>query len=142
MKFIIFGGACLPTSNQIRVLTIEIIDIECVLLSFLNQKFVATKWPILAIYKGFFYARLNLPWQGISRCCRDKAFLKSSKSRFKLKKVRQRRYLLSKIHLSGFFKKTISFGLAKVTLKSLKQPFLGSWQTLKSKYFPVFMKNI
>ncbi len=45
--------------------TIEIIDIECVLLSFLSQKFVATKWPI---YKSIL-ARPNLLWQGISRGC-------------------------------------------------------------------------
>ena len=44
---------------------IEIIDIECVLLSFLSQKFVATKWPI---YRGIL-ARSNLLWQGISRGC-------------------------------------------------------------------------
>ena len=43
----------------------EIIDIECVLLSFLSKKFVATKWPI---YKGIL-ARPNLLWQGISRGC-------------------------------------------------------------------------
>ena len=41
------------------------IDIECVLLSFLSQKFVATKWPI---YKGIL-ARPNLLWQGGSRGC-------------------------------------------------------------------------
>ena len=33
----------------IQYYTIEIIDIECVLLSFLCEKFVATKWRI---YKG------------------------------------------------------------------------------------------
>ncbi len=44
-------------------LTIEIIDIECVLLSFLSQKFVSTKWRI---QKGIF-TRFRLLWQGISR---------------------------------------------------------------------------
>ncbi len=44
---------------------IEIIDIECVLLSFLSQKFVSTKWRI---QKGIF-TRFRLLWQGISRGC-------------------------------------------------------------------------
>ncbi len=87
-------------------------------------------------------ARNFARFRGVRLFFSNKTFLKSSKSRFKLKKVWQRRYLLSKIHLSGFFKKTISFRLVKVTLKSLKQPFLGFWQTLKSKFFLVFMKNI
>ena len=39
-------------------LSIEIIDIECVLLSFLSKNFVATKWPI---YKGIL-ARARLLW--------------------------------------------------------------------------------
>ena len=42
---------------------IEIIDIECVLLSFLSQKFVSTKWRI---QKGIF-TRSRLLRQGISR---------------------------------------------------------------------------
>ena len=45
--------------------TIEIIDIECALLSFLSQKFVSTKWRRC---KGIL-ARPNLLWQGISRGC-------------------------------------------------------------------------
>ena len=45
--------------------SIEIIDIECVLLSFLSQKFVPTKWRI---QKGIF-ARFRLLKQGISRGC-------------------------------------------------------------------------
>ena len=47
------------------VSTIEIIDIECALLSFLGQKFVSTKWRRC---KGIL-ARPNLLWQGISRGC-------------------------------------------------------------------------
>ena len=55
------------TRDQVisNISTIEIIDIECVLLSFLSQKFVSTKWRI---QKGIF-TRFRLLWQGISRGC-------------------------------------------------------------------------
>ena len=46
---------------------IEIIDIECVLLSFLSKKFVSTKWRI---EKGIFVGP-SLLRQGISRGCRQ-----------------------------------------------------------------------
>jgi hypothetical protein len=47
--------------------TIEIIDIECVLLSFLSEKFVSTKWRI---YKGILVGP-RLLRRGISRGCRE-----------------------------------------------------------------------
>ena len=46
---------------------IEIIDIECVLLSFLSKKFVSTKWRI---EKGILVGP-RLLRQGISRGCRE-----------------------------------------------------------------------
>jgi hypothetical protein len=46
---------------------IEIIDIECVLLSFLSEKFVSTKWRI---YKGILVGP-RLLRRGISRGCRE-----------------------------------------------------------------------
>ena len=50
------------------VRTIEIIDIECVLLSFLcSEKFVSTKWRI---YKGILVGP-RLLRRGISRGCRE-----------------------------------------------------------------------
>ena len=50
-----------------RGITIEIIDIECVLLSFLSKNFVSTKWRI---YKGIL-ASPRLLRQRISRGCRE-----------------------------------------------------------------------
>ena len=47
--------------------TIEIIDIECVLLSLLSEKFVSTKWRI---YKGILVGP-RLLRRGISRGCRE-----------------------------------------------------------------------
>jgi hypothetical protein len=47
--------------------SIEIIDIECVLLSFLSEKFVSTKWRI---YKGILVGP-RLLRRGISRGCRE-----------------------------------------------------------------------
>ena len=85
---------------------IEIIDIECVLLSFLSQKFVATKWPI---YRGIL-ARSNLLWQGISRGCgpmrgvrlffSNTVFLKSLKMRLNWK-IGFGRKIYSKIQCQG-----------------------------------------
>ena len=49
------------------VYIIEIIDIECVLLSFLSKKFVSTKWRI---EKGILVGP-RLLRQGISRGCRE-----------------------------------------------------------------------
>ena len=71
-------------------MSIEIIDIECVLLSLFGQKFVAIKW---LISKGIL-SRPNLLWQGISLgfpevheiVFSNNVFLKSLKSRYKLKK--------------------------------------------------------
>jgi hypothetical protein len=48
-------------------ITIEIIDIECVLLSFLSKEIVSTKWRI---EKGILVGP-RLPRQGISRGCRE-----------------------------------------------------------------------
>jgi hypothetical protein len=48
-------------------MVIEIIDIECVLLSFLSKKFVSTKWRI---YKGILVGP-RLLRQGLSRGCRE-----------------------------------------------------------------------
>jgi hypothetical protein len=50
-----------------RGITIEIIDIECVLLSFLSKNFVSTKWRI---YMGIL-ASPRLLRQRISRGCRE-----------------------------------------------------------------------
>jgi hypothetical protein len=49
---------------------IEIIDIECVLLSFLSEKFVSTKWRI---YKGILVGP-RLLRRGISRRCSECEF--------------------------------------------------------------------
>ena len=68
---------------------IEIIDIECVLLSFLSKNVVSTKWRI---YKGIL-ACPRLLRQGISRGCRECAnccffnkFAKTIISRLKVEK--------------------------------------------------------
>ena len=54
-------------STNISGLLIEIIDIECVLLSFLSKKIVSTKWRI---EKGILVGP-RLLRQGISRGCRE-----------------------------------------------------------------------
>ena len=74
-----------PRSGLHCITTIEIIDIECALLSFLSKKIVSTKWRRC---KGIL-ARPNLLWQGISRGCGEwDCFFQTKfyKKRFKLKK--------------------------------------------------------
>jgi hypothetical protein len=80
--------------SAIYVSLIEIIDIECVLLSFLSEKFVSTKWRI---YKGILVCP-RLLRRGISRGCREcelffhlKSFQKNLYRDLKWKKVLQRR---------------------------------------------------
>ena len=56
------------TSNTLFYdLVIEIIDIECMLLSFFSENFVSTKWRI---YKGIFGSS-RLLREGISRGCEE-----------------------------------------------------------------------
>ena len=56
------------------VKAIQIIDIECVLLSFLSKNFVSTKWRI---YKGILTSS-RLLRHGISRGCRANCFFQQS----------------------------------------------------------------
>ena len=85
---------------------IEIIDIECVLLSFLSEKFVSTKWRI---YKGILVGP-RLLRRGISRSCRECELVLQLQSLQKLlyrdlkwKKSFRKKKKCLKTHSSGLF---------------------------------------
>jgi hypothetical protein len=93
-------------STNISGLLIEIIDIECVLLSFLSKKFVSTKWRI---EKGILVGP-RLLRQGISRGCREcelifstEKFAKILYRDLKWKKSLVKKKKCLKTHSSGFF---------------------------------------
>ena len=88
------------------VQSIEIIDIECVLLSFLSKKIVSTKWRI---YKGILVGP-RLLRQGISRGCRKcELFFSTAKfakifiSRLKIEKSFTKKKKCLNTHSSGLF---------------------------------------
>ena len=92
-----------------RERNIEIIDIECVLQSFLSEKFVSTKWRI---YKGILVGP-RLLRRGISRGCSECEFTelffqlqslqKNLYRDLKWKKSFTKKKMCLKTHSSGLF---------------------------------------
>jgi hypothetical protein len=114
------------TTGKLFVCVIEIIDIECVLLSILSEKFVSRKWRI---YKGILVGP-RLLRRGISRGCREYELflqlqslqknlyrdLKWKKSFIKWKKC-------LKTHSSGLFYEKQQFWTEYMQKSSFKNKF-------------------
>jgi hypothetical protein len=88
-----------------RGVTIEIIDIECVLLSFLSKNFVSTKWRI---YKGFWLVPDSCGKEfhavaGSANCFFSTKFAKTIISRLKVEKKFFKEVRVSKNPFQWFF---------------------------------------
>jgi hypothetical protein len=101
---------------------IEIIDIECVLLSFLSKNFVSTKWRI---YKGIL-ASSRLLWWVISRVCRECELFFSTKF--------EKKQLYRDWKWKKFFKGENPIPVGFWTEYIQKSSFENTFSTLKPKH--------